>query len=90
MFDGPAFNQQRRQMAKKEKKEKAPERLYKCDKCEATFTDPEMLEKHRKTHNTAGMQGQMGEGEPALQGQPRTPPSSPPPGPMPTTGAQPG
>jgi hypothetical protein len=64
-------------------------KLYKCDMCEATFTDPKMLEKHKRTHITAGLGGGQGaEPEPPLEGQPRTPPSSPAPEPTPpaTTG----
>ncbi len=55
---------------------------YKCDKCGATFTDQEMLEKHKKSHITVATPGIASEPE-AVQGQPRTPPSSPPPEPMP-------
>jgi Zinc finger, C2H2 type len=64
----------------------SPPALYKCEKCGATFTDPEMLEKHRQSHLTAATiaSPQIVEGEEAgLQGQPRTPPSSPPPEPEP-------
>ena len=69
------------------RKATSPPALYKCEKCGATFTDPEMLEKHRQSHLTAATivaSPQILEGEEGgLQGQPRTPPSSPPPEPEP-------
>jgi Zinc finger, C2H2 type len=74
------------------RKATSPPVLYKCEKCGATFTDPEMLEKHRQSHLAAAtiVSSQIVEGEEAgLQGQPRTPPSSPPPEPEPMSPAGP-
>ncbi len=67
----------------KDKAKAKGSQLFKCDKCGATFTDREMLEKHMKSHTTARTPGPSGGGETVVQGQPRTPPSSAPPEPTP-------